>query len=259
MRPTQLTKTRCGLAARITLIAGFPGSNNGRPAYDMSCAATPGSATRTHRSTCKARRPRSNSGASRSCSRKASWCGQRREHAAPVHGAAALRQADRNARVPALRVVLSEANRRTPAPASMRIAPREVIVARKASPRRSATGSSGCAQIRRWLRTSQAPGRLVVGHLVGQKREDIGGVAHGRISSDVPAASMAFRSRERPGDRGHRRLDLVRRVIAAESKAQALSAHVGDDVGALSRSWIVARSPARRWGNVRARSRPRPG
>jgi hypothetical protein len=25
----------------------------------------------------------------------------------------------------------------------------------------------------------------VVGHLVGQKREDIGGVAHGRISSDV--------------------------------------------------------------------------
>ena len=37
---------------------------------------------------------------------------------------------------------------------------------------------------------------------------------------------------QRPRDGGDRGLDLVRGVIAAEPEADALAAHVGDDVGA---------------------------
>jgi hypothetical protein len=114
-----------------------------RPACDRSSAATLASATRTQTSTCKAPRPRSNSVASRCCSRSASLSAPTSVSAVRwfiAHWRSGRHNAMRWFQLS--RVVLSEANSRTPLPGSMRIPPRPVMTARATSLRDRVSGSS---------------------------------------------------------------------------------------------------------------------
>src|SRR5258705_3422823 len=81
----------------------------------------------------------------------------------------------------------------------------------------------------------RTPCRWVAASLPGAALADQGQIRG--IRYDVCFILRSWRSRasglvKRAGDGGGSGLDLVRGVIAAKPKADALAAHVGDDVGA---------------------------
>ena len=134
---------RPGSLARMTLIAGLPGSNSGRPACGKSSAVTPGSATRIHTSACKAPRPRSNSVAWRSCSRRACASGPSAVSTVrPFMAQSACGRHNETRWLQLSRVVDSDANSRTSARGSIRMPPRAVTAVMQASPCNRVTGSS---------------------------------------------------------------------------------------------------------------------
>ena len=134
--------TRCGLLARMTLIAGLPGSNKGRPACDNRSAVTFGAATRIHTSTCRAPRPRSNSMACRSSSRNACMSGPSAVSIVrPFMAQPACGRHNETRWLQLSRVVDSDANNRMCSRGSIRMPPRAVTAATRASPFERATAS----------------------------------------------------------------------------------------------------------------------